>query len=129
MHRRNWAECAIRTFKNNCISILAGVDPTFPPYLCDLVLPQAELTLNLLRQSALNPRISAWEFFQGPFDFNKTPLGPGGCRVLIHAKPTTCRSWDFRAKEGFYIGPALDSYQCFKLVKSDTMSQVNSDTV
>ncbi len=28
-----------------------------------------------------------------------------------------------------YIGPALDSYCCFKLVKSDTKSQVISDTV
>ena len=61
--------------------------------------------------------MSAWEFFQGPFDFNKTPLGPVGCRVLIHAKTTTRLSWDFRAKQGFYIGPALDSYRCFKLVK------------
>jgi hypothetical protein len=77
----------------------------------------------------LNPRISAWEFFQGPFDFNKTPLGPVGCRVLIHAKPATRRSWDFWAKNGFYIGPALDSYRCFKLVNADTKSQVISDTV
>ncbi len=52
-----------------------------------------------------------------------------GCRVLIHAKPATRCTWDFRAKEGFYIGPALDSYRCFKLVKSDTKSQVISDTV
>ncbi len=52
-----------------------------------------------------------------------------GCRVLIHAKPVTCRSWDFHAKDGFYIGPALDSYCCFKLVKSNTKSQVISDTV
>ena len=129
MHRRNRAERAIRTFKDHFLAILAGVDATFPPYLWDLLLPQAELTLNLLRQSVLNPRISAWEYFQGPFDFNKTPLGPVGCRVLIHAKPATRRSWDFRAKEGFYIGPALDSYRCFKLVKSDTKSQVISDTV
>ena len=129
MHRRNRAERAIRTFKDHFIAILAGVDAKFPPYLWDLLLPQAELTLNLLRQSTLNPRISAWEYFQGPFDFNKTPLGPVGCRVLIHAKPGTRRSWDFRAKEGFYIGPALDSYRCFKLVKSDTKSQVISDTV
>ena len=129
MHRRNRAERAIRTFKNHFISILAGVDPAFPPYLWDLLLPQAELTLNLLRQSSLNPKISAWEYFNGPFDFNKTPLGPVGCRVLIHAKPATRRSWDFRAKEGFYIGPALDSYRCFKLVKMDTKSQVISDTV
>jgi hypothetical protein len=45
------------------------------PYLLDLHLPQAELTLNLLWQSTFNPWISAWEYFQGPFDFNKTPLG------------------------------------------------------
>ena len=77
----------------------------------------------------LNPWILAWEFFHGPFDFNKTPLAPVGCRVLIHAKPSTRRSWDFRAKDGFYIGPALDSYRCFNLVTCDTKSQVISDTV
>jgi hypothetical protein len=129
MHRCNWAEQAIRTFKDHLLSILAGVDASFPPYLWDLLLLQAELTLNLLRQLALNPRISVWEFFHGPFDFNKTPLGPVGCRVLIHAKPVTRCSWDFCAKEGFYIRPALNSYRCFKLVKSDSKSQVISDMV
>ncbi len=89
MHRRNQAERAIRTFKNHFLSILVGVDAAFPPYLWDLLLPQAELTLNLLGQTIFNPWISAWEFFQGPFDFNKMPLGPVGCRVLIHAKPST----------------------------------------
>jgi hypothetical protein len=49
MHRRNWAERAIRTFKYHFLSILPGVDASFPPYLWDLLLPQAELTLNLLR--------------------------------------------------------------------------------
>jgi hypothetical protein len=93
-HRRNRAERAIRTFKSHFLSILAGVDTAFPPYLWDLLLPQAELTLNPLRQATLNPRISAWEYFQGPFNFNKTPLGLVRCRVLIHAKPITWRSWD-----------------------------------
>ncbi len=36
---------------------------------------------------------------------------------------------DFPAKDGFYIGPALDLYCCFKLVKSNTKSLVISDTV
>jgi hypothetical protein len=48
MHHRNHAEQAIRMFKTHFMSILAGVDPTFLPYLWDLLLPQAELTLNLL---------------------------------------------------------------------------------
>jgi hypothetical protein len=52
-----------------------------------------------------------------------------GCHVLIHAKPVTRQSWDFRVKDGFYIGPALNLYCCFKLVKSNTKSQVISDTV
>jgi hypothetical protein len=48
MHCQNRAERAIRMFKAHFLSILAGVDPTFSPYLWDLLLPQAELTLNLL---------------------------------------------------------------------------------
>ncbi len=55
VHRRNHAERAIRMFKAHFLTILASVDPTFPLHLWDLLLPQAELTLNLLRQSALNP--------------------------------------------------------------------------
>jgi hypothetical protein len=129
MHCQNQAERAICTFKDHFLAILAGVNSAFPPFLWDLLLPQAELTLNLLCRAMLNPRISAWEFFQGLFDFNKTPLGLDGCRVLIHAKPATRQSWDFCAKPGFYIWSALDSYRCFKLVKTDTKSQVILDTV
>jgi hypothetical protein len=56
MHRRIWAERAIRTFKDHFLAILAGVDSAFPPYLWDLLLPQAKLTLNLLQHATLNPR-------------------------------------------------------------------------
>jgi hypothetical protein len=70
MHQQNRAEPAIRTFKDHFIAILASINSAFLPYLWDLLLPQAKLTLNLLRQANLNPRISVWEYFQGPFDFN-----------------------------------------------------------
>jgi hypothetical protein len=129
MHCRNWAEHTIHKFKDHFLAILAGINSAFHLCLWDLLLPQAELTLNLLRQAMLNPRISAWEFFQGPLDFNKTSLGLVGCCVLIHAKPATRQSWNFRAEPGFYIGPALDSYHCFKLVKTDTKSQLILDTI
>jgi hypothetical protein len=107
MHWRNKAEWMIRHFKNHFLSILAGVNAAFPPYLWDLLLPQAELSVNLLRQATNNPRISAWVYFNSLFDFNKTPLAQVGFRVLIHAKSAT-RPCDYRAKQGFYIGPALD---------------------
>jgi hypothetical protein len=126
MHCQNQAERTICAFKVHSLAVLAITNSAFPPYFLDLLLPQAELTLNLLQQATLNPRIGAWEFFQRPFDFNKTPLG---CCVLIHAKLATRQSLDFRVKPGFYIGPPLDSYRCFKLVKADTKSQVILDTI
>jgi len=69
-------------FKNHFLSILAGVDAAFPPYLWDLLLTQAELTIKLLRQATANPKISAWEYFNGPFNFYKTPLAPMGSGYL-----------------------------------------------
>jgi hypothetical protein len=73
MHQRNKTEQMIWQFKNYILSIFAGVDATFLPYLWDLLLPQAKLTVNLLCQATINPKILAWEYFNGPFDFNKTP--------------------------------------------------------
>ena len=60
VHRRNLVERAIRTFKAHFLAILAGVDPDFPKFMWDNLLVQTELTINLLRQATLNPRMSAW---------------------------------------------------------------------
>jgi hypothetical protein len=54
-HRRNAAERAIRTFKEHFVVGLSSIDPTFPLHLWDRLLPQAEITLNLLRTSRLHP--------------------------------------------------------------------------
>jgi hypothetical protein len=129
MHWRNKVKQMICHFKNHFLSILASVDTTFPPYLWDLHSPQVELTVNLLRQATIDPKIPAWEYFNCSFDFNKTPLAPVGCRVLIHAKPPTCKSWDYRAKQGFYVSPVLDHYSCYELVKLETKQKVISNTV
>ena len=129
MHRRNAAERAIRTFKAHFLAILASIDPAYPANRWDLLLPHTELTLNLLRQSRSRPTVSAWEQLAGPFNFDATPLAPPGCRALIHAKPATRRSWDFRTNDGFYVGPALHHYRCYTLLKRDTRAVVISDTV
>ena len=61
LHRGNVAEIAIQTFKAQLLAIVAGVYPNFPKYMWDNLLVQTELTINLLRQVTLNPRMSAWE--------------------------------------------------------------------
>ena len=47
-HRANAAERAIQTFTSHFKSILATADPDFPLAQWDLLLPQTNLTLNLL---------------------------------------------------------------------------------
>ena len=62
VHRRNISERSIRTFKAQFLAILEGVDPEFPKYMWDNLLVQTELTINLLIQVTLNPRMSAWDW-------------------------------------------------------------------
>jgi hypothetical protein len=68
MHRRNIAKRMIRTFKAHLISIIFGGDPQFPIKRWDMLLNQAEITVNLLHTSKLDPTKSAWEFINGPFN-------------------------------------------------------------
>ena len=75
-HQSNAAERAIRTAKNHLAAGWWSMDPNFPMHLWDRTIPQAELTLNLLRQSRLNPNLSAWEQIHGCYDFNSHPIAP-----------------------------------------------------
>jgi hypothetical protein len=85
-HRRNAAEVAIRNFKAHFLSVLAGVADDFPLMFWDRLLPQTEITLNLLRQSNATPTVSAHAHFSGPFDYNKMQLAPMGCAAQIHTR-------------------------------------------
>jgi hypothetical protein len=112
-HRANRAERAIQTWKEHFIATLATTDPEFPMIAWSKLLPQAELTLNLMRGSHLNPAISAWEHLQGAFDFNSTPLAPPGTKILAFDGPDDRASWAPHGEEGFYIGPAMQHYRCY----------------
>ena len=115
-HIRNAAERAICTFKAHFIAILAGVAHDFPRNLWHLLLPQREVTLNLLRQATLYPSISAWAYFHGPFNYDATPLGPIGCNIISHKKTGTRNSWDFRGTAGWNVGVSLQPYWCHTIV-------------
>ena len=74
--RANAAEKAIGIFKDHFISGLAIVNPNFSLHLWCRLIPLAVTTLNLLRPSRINPKLSAYEILNGVFDYNKTPLAP-----------------------------------------------------
>jgi len=129
VHCRNAAERAIRTFKNHFIAGLCTTDKNFPMHLWDRLLPQAEITLNLLRGSRINPRLSAWAQLYGPFDFNRTPIAPPGTRVIIHEKPHIQCTWAPHGIDGWYLGPTLHSYHCYTVWANDTKAQRITDTL
>jgi hypothetical protein len=73
-HRRNATERAIRTFKEHFVAGLKSAYPDFPFHLWDPLLPQAEMTLNLLQTSWQHPQVSAAAHFHGMIDYKKKLL-------------------------------------------------------
>ena len=80
VHRLNPAERAIQTFKNHFISNLHGCDKDFPAYAWSEIIQQCEMTINMLRRSRINPKLSAYTQTFGMFDYNRTPLAPLGIK-------------------------------------------------
>jgi hypothetical protein len=82
-HRQLIAERAIQTYKYHLISVLNGTDRNFPAYLWCSLLEQVNIQINLLRQSRIHPKQSAYAELHGHFDFNSTPLGIPGTKAVI----------------------------------------------
>ena len=113
-HRVNATERAIQTFKNHFLSGLATCDSKFPISEWDQLLQQCEMTLNLTRTSRCNPKLSAHTYLEGFHDFNKVPLATPGTKVIVHWPPDIQSSWAYHGEQGWYVGPALHHYRCYR---------------
>lgn len=114
-HRRLRAERAIRTAKNHLLAILCNTDPAFPLAAWDELLPQADMTLNLMRASRVAPAISSFAQLHGPFDYDRHPMAVPGTAVVAHEMPSQRDSWGPHGKKGFYLGPAIEHYRCYRV--------------
>jgi hypothetical protein len=65
---------------------------------------------------------------EGSYLFDATPMAPPGTEVLVHLKPTHCRSWSFHASNGWYIGPSLKHYCCICAIIEGTGGKRLTDT-
>jgi hypothetical protein len=111
-YRVNAAERAIQTFKDAFIAALATTDSDFPLQLWDKLTPQVQDTLNMMRASRVDPTKSAYEILNGPYDWNRYPLAPLGCKAVIYEDGDTRGSWASRGVDGWYLGPSKDHYRC-----------------
>ena len=128
-HKRNQAERAIQTFKNHLKAGFATMDPEYPLSEWDRILPQCNITLNLLRTSRANPNLSAYSYIHGIFNFAATPLAPPGTKVVAHLDPSQRGTHDLNGELGWYIGPALSHYRCVECYFPKTRATRICDTV
>ena len=127
-HRVNASERAIQTFKYHFISGLATIDPSCPLQLWDQFLQQVQDSLNFLRTSRRNPKISAYEDLEGPFDYNKTPFGILGTKGLVYESPETRSAYAPHATDAIYVGPSYKHYQAKRFYVPLTRSYRISDS-
>ena len=111
-HRVNAAERAIQTFKNRFIGALGTTDAEFPIQLWDKLTPQVQDSINLLRQSRVNPNVSAYEILEGPYDWNRYPLAPLGTKAIIYEDSDTRASWAPHGLDAWLLGTSKDHYRC-----------------
>jgi hypothetical protein len=116
-------------FKEHFVTGLSSVDPTFPLHLWDRLLPQAEITLNLLRTSRLHPQLSAAAHFHGLMDYNKTAFSPPGCKIIAHEKPVKRRTWEPHGQHGYSLGPSMHHCRCQNVYISAKASECIVDTL
>jgi hypothetical protein len=88
-HHVNAAKRAIQTFKGAFIAALATTDSDFPLKLWDRLTPQVEDTLNMLRTSRVDPSKSAYKILNGPYNWNRYPLAPLGCKAVVYKDGNT----------------------------------------
>jgi hypothetical protein len=60
----------------------------------------------------VNPSKSAYEILHGPYDWNRYPLAPLGCKAVVYKDGDTRGSWASHGVNAFYLGPAKDHYRC-----------------
>jgi hypothetical protein len=117
-HHCNIAKRAIQMFKNHFISILSRVGDGFPLSLwCHLVQP-AELTINLLQQSNVATKVSAYAHVYRQHNYMNFPFTPLGCAVMAYVKPKNRN-----------IGMAIEHHRCFPIYIVKTRATRISDTV
>ena len=128
-HRRNIAEKTIQTWKDHFILVCSGVSAHFPMHLWCRLIPQAEKQLLLLRQSNVNPKISAFAYLYGPHNYNAQPFVPIGMEAMIHDKPSRQKTFAQHCSKGFVLGSSPEHYQCWNLWTTSTKATRVSGTV
>jgi hypothetical protein len=56
-------------------------------------------------------------------------MAPPGTRIIAHETPSRRRTWAPHGQDGWYIGPAMEHYQCYTVYITKTRGDRIVETV
>jgi hypothetical protein len=66
----------------------------------------------MMRASRVDPTKLAYEVMNGPYDWNRYPLAPLGCKAVVYEDGDMGGLRASRGVDGWYLGPSKDHYIC-----------------
>ena len=106
---------AIQTLKYNFVGVLTGTTYTLTMNLWCQSTPQAKRQLLLLRQSNVNPQISAYAHIYGPHNYDAEPFVPIGMESLVHDNPRQRKLFAEHCKRGYVMGTYFEHYRAWNI--------------
>eukprot|EP00957_Ditylum_brightwellii_P048670 3693174-Ditylum_brightwellii.AAC.1 len=75
------------------------------------------------RPCRVNPKLSAYVYLEGVHDYSAYPIAPFGIEVTVHETANQIATWGLSSIKGWYIGPTLEHYQCYKVCIPSTKGE------
>lgn len=113
-------EKAIQIGKAHIISNLVECDPSFPIRKWHRLLPQIEITVNMLQPANATPTVSAHTYVKGIHDYNKEPLASLGCAAQCYVGPDKRTLYGPYSLGTWYIGTSTNHYRCHNVFIKNT---------
>ena len=73
------------------------------------------MQVNLMWQANVTPIIYAYEYLNGPHNFNNISLAPLGYSVKIHKNPDRRASWSPHSFNGWYLVTSTNHYHYYNV--------------
>ena len=105
------AKHEIQTFKNLVVTLHSDMNHNFPKQAGHHIIEHIIVTVNMVRLSRLNPKISVYMQLHGSFAFNKTLLVSTDCKIIIHDRTNEQPFLDNHGSQGLYLRQAFHHYR------------------
>ena len=106
-HGENVTERSNHRCKNNLIAGISGANPYFLMTLWDSLISQANIAINLIRNSRINPKLSACTQIVGQLDYDRKKLSLPCCKRIVHETTAKIKTWAVHGTKSYYTSPTL----------------------